>query len=68
MKTSQSNERLRALCALIVEEKDPAKFLLLVHELNNLLQSTEGTVENMQLSSGHRNTKISAISHRSHRP
>ena len=39
MITPDSNERLFALCALIAEEKDQSKFLLLVQELNGLLEN-----------------------------
>ena len=39
MKTPHSNEDLLALCALIVEEKDQSKFVLLVQELRCLLEN-----------------------------
>ena len=45
MKTSHPKERLLALCALIAEEKDSGKFLLLVHELKNAFE--ESGVENI---------------------
>jgi hypothetical protein len=64
MKTSHSNDRLLALCALIAEEKDPGKFQLLVHELNNALESRDRRVENAQLPSEHPRAKVSVISER----
>jgi hypothetical protein len=51
MKTSHSNQRLLALCALIAEEKDPDKFLLLVHELNDAFENKERGVGNSHLTS-----------------
>jgi len=45
MITPHSNERVLALCALIVEEKDPRKFLHLVRELNDAFENAERKVE-----------------------
>lgn len=45
MTTLHSKERAFALCALIAEEKDPDKLLLLVSELNDVLESDERKVE-----------------------
>jgi hypothetical protein len=39
MTTTHSNERVFVLCALIVEEKDPGKFLLLVRELDDAFET-----------------------------
>jgi hypothetical protein len=64
MTTPHSNERLFALCALIAEEKDPGKFLLLVHELNNAFESSERNVEDARLNSARRRAKVSVISQR----
>jgi hypothetical protein len=60
MKTSHSNQRVLALCALIAEEKEPEKFLLLVHELNDAFENKERGVENARLTSAR--PKVSVIS------
>ena len=39
MITPHSNERVLVLCALIAEEKDHGKFLLLVRELNDAFEN-----------------------------
>jgi hypothetical protein len=41
MATLHSNERVLALCALIVEEQNPDKFLLLIRELNAAFENEE---------------------------
>jgi hypothetical protein len=62
MKTSQSNERLLALCALIAEEKDPDRFTLLVHELSSLLNDRTLSIEQEQSRIALRGAKVSDIS------
>jgi len=64
MKTSHSKERLLALCALIAEEKDPGKFLLLVQELNSAFENQERKVENAPSATAHRTGSVRAISPR----
>ena len=64
MKTSHSNERLLALCALIAEEKDPGKFLLLVQELNSAFENEQREVETAPSATAHRRGSVRAVSPR----
>jgi hypothetical protein len=60
MATLHSNERVLALCALITEEKDPGKFQLLVHELNDALENAERKAQ--LATTAHRTANVSDIS------
>jgi hypothetical protein len=51
------NERVVALCTLIAEEKDPAKFALLASQLKDALENNERKVERAG-----RTAKVSYIS------
>jgi len=46
--TDEERERLHQLCSLIEAEKDHAKFLRLIRELNELLARTEHRLERRQ--------------------
>ena len=43
--TSEERERMYALCEQIITEKDHAKFLRLIEELNDLLERKEQRLE-----------------------
>ena len=62
MTTSHSNDRVMALCALIAEEKDPGKFLLLVRELNDAFENVGVKFEHAQSTTARRTAKVSSIS------
>ena len=62
MITPHSNERLLALCALIAQEKDHGKFLLLVRELNDALENRGVEFEHAQSTTARSTAKVSNIS------
>ena len=43
--TIEEKDEITALCNLVIEEKDPAKFQELVVQLNNLLERKEQQLE-----------------------
>jgi hypothetical protein len=45
--TSELYPRIKDLCSLIAEEKDPRKFLELTEELNELLAEKAETLKNL---------------------
>lgn len=57
MTTPHMTERMLTLCALIADEKDPVKFLLLVRELNDAFEN-EGLRVEHALSTTARRTAI----------
>jgi hypothetical protein len=61
MKTSHSKKRFLALCALIAEEKDPGKFLLLVQELNSAFENEERKVKNAPFATAHRTHRRGSV-------
>lgn len=64
MITPDDKERISFLCALIAEEKDPGRFLLLVQELSALLENTPLRAEHVQPTTALRRAKLRIISHR----
>ena len=62
MTTSHSNERVLALCALIAEEKDPGKFLLLVRELNDAFENVGVKFERARPTAARRTANVGNIS------
>jgi len=58
------NERVLALCALIAEEKDPGKFLLLVRDLNDAFEKMDVEFEHARTPAAHRVANVSYISPR----
>ena len=58
------NERVLALCALIAEEKDPGKFLLLVRELDDAFEKMGVEFETARTPTAHRTAYVSYISPR----
>ena len=61
MTTPHLNERVLALCALIAEEKDPGKFLLLVRELDDAFEKMGVKFEHAQSTTAHRKANVSYI-------
>ena len=62
MQTPHLTERMLTLCALIVEEKDPGKFLLLVRELNDAFENGERKVKHARLTTTRHTAKVLNIS------
>ena len=61
MTTPHLNERVLALCALISEEKDPGKFLLLVRELDDAFEKMGAKFEHARSTTAHRKANVSYI-------
>lgn len=61
MFTPHLTQRVQALCASIAEEKDPAKFLLLVRELNDVFENGGAEFEHAQSTTAWRTTNVRDI-------
>jgi len=64
MTSPHLNERVLALCALIVEEKDPGKFQVLVRELDDAFEKMGVHFEHAGSTTAHRKANVSYISPR----
>jgi len=62
MTTPHMTERTLTLCALIAEEKDPVKFLLLVRELNDVFENEGVKVEDARSTTARRTAEVRNIS------
>lgn len=64
MTTPDQKLHILSLCAQIAEEKNSSRFLILVHELNDLLEERERGTHAVQLTPAVPQAKVRITSHR----